>query len=366
METSLRPLTLGEILDRTAELYRTNFVLFAGIFVPYAGAALVLNLLLLGLQTILKNAHSADLVLWASIAGGLVELLILGILFGPVVAAVSRAVAWVNMGQPATIRGAYSSTLAHVGRYMWLMTITALVVWTPLALLYGSFFGVMAYNIKGFGTPAQQASMANPNAMMIVGLAALAFIILIVPIGAYTILMGLRYALALPACVVENTPALPSIRRAIDLSTGARWRIFLLGLLIAVIKFGFFLITQSFTIVGAVKHHGEISLSLSVISQLVAFFTNTFLGPIYATGITLLYYNQRVRKEGFDIEWMMQAAGMTAPVPELAAESAAPPAAQEPPAYASPTFASEPAAFVAASPQPQPPSEPQDLGPLHE
>jgi hypothetical protein len=29
---------------------------------------------------------------------------------------------------------------------------------------------------------------------------------------------------------------------------------------------------------------------------------------------TLLYYDQRIRHEGFDIEWMMHAAGMNAPV----------------------------------------------------
>jgi len=51
------------------------------------------------------------------------------------------------------------------------------------------------------------------------------------------------------------------------------------------------------------------------ISQLIAFFTNTFLGPIFATGVTLFYYDQRIRKEGYDIEWMMQAAGLTVPEP---------------------------------------------------
>jgi hypothetical protein len=34
MESNLRPLTLGEILDRTIQLYRTNFLLFAGISTP--------------------------------------------------------------------------------------------------------------------------------------------------------------------------------------------------------------------------------------------------------------------------------------------------------------------------------------------
>ena len=115
METNLRPLTLGEILDRTAELYRNHFVLFAGIFAPYAGAALVLNLLLIGLEVLLKNAHATNLALWVPLVAGFFEILILGILFGPVVASVSRAVAWVNMGQPATIRGAYQSlSLIHI------------------------------------------------------------------------------------------------------------------------------------------------------------------------------------------------------------------------------------------------------------
>ena len=54
----------------------------------------------------------------------------------------------------------------------------------------------------------------------------------------------------------------------------------------------------------------------------MGFFTNAFIGPMYATGFTLFYYDQRIRKEGFDIEWMMQAAGMT--VPAMAAEPAPP------------------------------------------
>jgi hypothetical protein len=40
------------------------------------------------------------------------------------------------------------------------------------------------------------------------------------------------------------------------------------------------------------------------------FFSNVLIGPIYAIGLTLFYYDQRIRKEGYDIEWMMQAAGL--------------------------------------------------------
>ena len=34
MNNQLRPMVLGEILDRTAEVYRTHFLLFAGISPP--------------------------------------------------------------------------------------------------------------------------------------------------------------------------------------------------------------------------------------------------------------------------------------------------------------------------------------------
>jgi hypothetical protein len=42
--------------------------------------------------------------------------------------------------------------------------------------------------------------------------------------------------------------------------------------------------------------------------------------PIYGIALTVFYFDQRIRKEGFDIEWMMQQTGMLAPAvppPEL-------------------------------------------------
>jgi len=44
-----------------------------------------------------------------------------------------------------------------------------------------------------------------------------------------------------------------------------------------------------------------------------------FLGPIYPTAVTLFYYDQRIRLEGYDIERMMAAAGLnptTPPAPD--------------------------------------------------
>jgi hypothetical protein len=327
MQTNLRPLALGEILDRTAQLYRERFWLFAGIFSVYAGVALALNLLLLGLQTSLKAPRMAASAIWIAMAAGAVEVLILLLLYGAAVAAISRAVAWVHLGKPATIRSAYASILPRLGRYLWLMTIVALIVLTPVAALYGGYFGIMAYYVKGFATDpaAQQAALSNPRTMAIFGVASLIFVLLMIPAGVYTILMGLRYALAMPAAVVEDLKARPALRRGIELSKGARGRIFLLALLIVAIRTGLVMISQAFVFVAAFKHPGQpLGPGITALSQIVAFFTNTFLGPILATGLTLLYYDQRVRKEGYDIEWMMQAAGLTPPALQSLSETAEP------------------------------------------
>jgi hypothetical protein len=100
----------------------------------------------------------------------------------------------------------------------------------------------------------------------------------------------------------------------------------------------------------AAAHHGVLPLWVQVAQQIVGFFTNSFIGPMYATGLTLFYYDQRIRKEGFDIEWMMQAAGMT--VPALAAEPVAAASTAEPGA----------ASFTV----PEPPSAPEEPGSANE
>jgi hypothetical protein len=33
--------------------------------------------------------------------------------------------------------------------------------------------------------------------------------------------------------------------------------------------------------------------------------------PIYSIALTLFYYDQRIRKEGYDVEWLMERAAVT-------------------------------------------------------
>ncbi len=314
MESNLRPLALGEILDRTAQLYRSKFVLFAGIFAIYAGVVLVLNLLQIGVSFWLSGLKTATWLWVVTATATVIKVLLVFLFAGAAVAAISRAVAWVHLGKPATIRGAYASVLPRLSRYLWLMTITFFVAWLPAGLVYGGYIGlILLYLPKGFMAHPSGSSQAS---MMLFGVASLVFVLALIPTVAYGVVMMLRYSLAVPACVVEDQTAFKAIRRSIDLSKGARGRIFVLGLLVFVIELGLIGLSQLFFFVAAFKQHGQVGPMVQSLSQIVAFFTNTFLGPIYATGLTLFYYDQRVRKEGYDIEWMMQAAGLNPPTLE--------------------------------------------------
>jgi len=323
MQTNLRPMSLGEILDRTAQLYRTNFLLFAGIASVYAGVLLVINLIQLGVNQLMLHWNMTKQLPLASLAYVILIFPIIIFCATAAIGANNRAVAWVNLGMPATIRAAYKSIWPRLGRLSWLTTIILFVVYSPFILIFVAYSGFLfgyAYR-KGFFN--EGAPQHDPGAFVVVGLVSVFLIVLLLAWVVYAILMGLRYSLAVAACVIEDIPARKAIRRSIELSKESRGRIFMLALLIFAIQLGLVLITQVFFIFAAfaaVKKHAELPVWMLALQQLVGFFTNSFIGPMYATGLTLFYYDQRIRKEGFDIERMMEAAGMTAPHPAAAAQ----------------------------------------------
>lgn len=320
MQTTLRPLTLGEILDRTAELYRNNFLLLAGISSVYSGILLVLGLIQVGVQRGFSATQMNTGMIATAVIGIVVLALVSLVCGGVAVAANTRAVGWLHLGESASIGAAYRAVLPRTGRYVWLLTIIYFVAWFPCVLIYAAYAVLVLHYIRATGmlTPHPAHSMDQSTALMLAG-ASIGFFVLLLAFGIYGIIMTLRYSLAVPACTVENLKARPAIKRSIFLSEGSRGRIFMLGLLTVIIQVGLVGLTQGFFILVGLKHKGVIPLWMSVLQQLLAFLTNTFVGPIYATGFTLFYFDQRVRKEGFDIEHMMQAAGML-PVPAAHAQ----------------------------------------------
>ena len=350
METNLRPLTLGEILDRTAQLYRTNFLLFAGIFAVTNGIVLVLVLLAEGLSPAYRAIQTTGKFQpgsWAVLAVvGLATLL----LYGASTAAITRAVAWINLDEPATVRTAYRSTLPHLGRYLWLITIALLIILgvallavLALSIVVGIMAIVFAVALKGAGT-------AVATVGIVLGL--------LIDLAVFVVVawVAARYALSIPACVVEDLKARKALRRSVELTKGSRGRIFLLFLLVGVIQIGLVLLTQAPFMIYKFSHHLQLPIGLSILSQIISVATGTLSGPILAAGLTLFYFDQRVRKEGYDIEWMMQAAGLTAesaPAPNPEPQPAAAPVEAAPAAES----ATEPVPTAEMTPATETPEE---------
>jgi hypothetical protein len=328
MTSQLRPLNLGEILDRTAELYRSNFLLFAGIAAIFAGLMLLTEMLHLGALSLLGYPHINPRLQWAVACAAVLGMLVVLLLAGLSVAANTRAVAWIHLGEPASIRAATGSILPRLRRYLGLMTIVGFRAWTPLAVLYVAMFAVIfALFPAGFLlNPAvlQNSQAQNPAAILSAALAFLVLGPLFFAALVYGVFMSLRYSLAMPACVVEGLPAGQALKRSIELSQGARGRIFVLALLVYAVRMLLGILLSLPFILFAFKHRGQpLPLGWLALQQLAGFVVNTFIGPIYSTGLTLFYYDQRIRKEGFDIEWMMRAAGLN-DLPEHASTLTAP------------------------------------------
>jgi hypothetical protein len=141
--------------------------------------------------------------------------------------------------------------------------------------------------------------------------------------------MLLMVCLSFPASVAEDASAWTAFRRAITLSKGTRGRILVLYILGMVLRWGLsFLLTIPVILIIVLvpgldtpQHSRLLGTIFLFVIYGGSFAVRAFTKPVYAIAQLHFYFDQRIRKEGFDIEWMMRQAGMVqAPgaVPEAA------------------------------------------------
>jgi hypothetical protein len=104
------------------------------------------------------------------------------------------------------------------------------------------------------------------------------------------------------------------------LSKGTRGRIFVMFLLVMALAMAVSMISAipSMIIIftsaagGSQPATGSVAFIVAEITRAILdLVLQVALAPISAIALVLFYYDQRIRKEGFDIEWMMQQAGLT-------------------------------------------------------
>ena len=314
---TIRPLTLGEILDRTTQLYRRNFLCFAGVAAVPTAVILAVTipaaalLLVPGIAAAKRNSSPG--------AGFFALLAVVCVVFVVVAmaatvisqAALIRAVIAAYNGQKLRIREALKSVQPGFWRYLALLFLQGIWVGLIPAVLAGIAVAIVFLLSRVAGGGAAANAAAGFGVFLIAAAA-----------GVIILIRALTYSLAMPACIAEDKPAWESLMRSKKLSKGTRGRILLMFFLVwllsvAVSMIGYIPIVIVSIVVAAMGKSagtaatGAVLLVVAEIGNVLINFTiQTLITPVYLIGLVLFYFDQRIRSEGYDIEWMMQRAGL--------------------------------------------------------
>ena len=316
MAIELRPLSAGEVLDRTFQVFRSHFTMFLGMAtiaagIQTAGSALYVT----GTRYALRHGYGHALAaIWTS-SGSLINLCVSLLAFSVVFAAMARAVFSLYLGQTTGISQAYREIWPHWFRYVRLSVTAGFLALWPALLVVGGFIVeiALAPKIKSATTATTAATMFGFTALEMLVAAPICIWLLC------------RLALCSAACVIEDLKVRASLKRSVMLSKGLRWRIFLLLLLVYVVQVIVVMVLMTPTFVFLVRAHGQLSMGLTIYQLIIGFITTTLITPVYGIGLTVIYLDARIRKEGYDIEVLMQRSGgdaRPADTPELPGESA--------------------------------------------
>lgn len=307
MNTALRPMSTSQVLDRTFHLYRNHFLLFCGI------AALPPALLLIMKLGLMVFAQTR----FGEFAGGTYAVIPFGISFllGMFVFVVGYAVAsgasvyavsLVHLERPASIRDSYQKVRSILGRIL-NVVISVFLRSTGILILALLVIFAVAIAFKVF------VNGSGPEFAVAVGI--IVFVLLLVG-GVFSLFLYARYSLAVAACIVENIPARQALRRSSVLTKGSIGRIILIYILTGIISVALTYLLLSPTLIwvavstaaGAAKGQiNQMSIPLQLWNHVGEFLASTIAGPIATIAIALVYYDERIRKEAFDLQYMMQA-----------------------------------------------------------
>lgn len=286
MITGLRPLSTSELLDRTFHLYRNHFWIFTGISaIPQL---FILPLTLGGAAMAARQNQTWSLLMTGG--GYLLFYLALFVSQAPTVVAVSN----VQMQKPVGIGSSYSGAWKSLLRVFWIAFLTCVI----LAVVFGGAGTLIALAIGAIAA-------VSPTAVSVIA----GLFLTILP-GYYLLRwVLLAWSLVIPAMVLEGGWFLTSVRRSVTLSRGSRGRIFVIYFLMGVLGFVVAFVIEFLLMFGIAFIHIRNPHTFEALMQAVwgvcIFVSASLVGGLAMMALSLVYYDQRVRKEAFDLQLMM-------------------------------------------------------------
>jgi MFS family permease len=306
----LRPLSLGELLDRSFRLYRQYFWLFVGIMAVPSVLALALALVVAMINPDQAARPAPDqmgrdeaiaTMIW--FLGMMVVMVVMTVVYliayAVALGATTVAVSEIYMGRPVTIKGAYARLRGRLGRLILLLMLLGLRF---AGLIFLLLFLVGLAGGLGVRYPIVAGLLL---AIGLLGLIAL------------WIWMALRYPVAIPVMVLEDRKARASIQRSIELTRGSAFRVFVLLLFTAIVTYAVLAIVQGPFLVAIMMAGPESSTAfvLNLIGTVAGSVGSALTAPLMIVAFAVLYYDLRVRREGLDLQVMIGNLGAAAPAP---------------------------------------------------
>lgn len=324
MDLALRPMSTSQVLDRTFHLYRNNFVLFAGIGSLLPAMLLVVQLGFIplgfparpGSASQLQSPGNLAVVLLAYFFCFGVIYLLGGALTG---SATVVGVSKLHLGQSITIGQAYKQILPRFWRVLGIIVLLGMIVFGSIVV--GEIIAIIIFGFTS-GTFLGISRGGGPGIRMIFAILWAAVVFLSAIFAA--LFLYSKLSLSIPACILEQLPVGASLRRSWYLTDGSVWRLMMVHLLTWFLSFILALALGAPGQISSFMLHGKAAVFGLVLQHIGGFFAGVIANPIATIAIALIYYDQRVRKEAFDIQLMMEAVGQQTQM-QAAAAAAAPP-----------------------------------------
>ena len=260
----LRPLSIGEILDAGFRLFRARFgALLLAVLVPVVPLAIAGTIVVA-----LTDEHYFDVSTTevdqsgSAVAGNLIGIVLQGIALALAVAACFKIVSAAYLGEEANVG---ESLRYGAGRI-----VAIIVAYIVLAILLG-----------------------------------ISFILLVIPF----VFFSVKFSMTFAAIVFERKGPFAAMGRSWALTRGSFWRT--LGVLVVVVLLMFVLFIALTIVIsaGLLSIESASEPAVAVVYTLLNVLMIALTYPLFAAILTVIYYDLRVRNEGFDLQLLARGVG---------------------------------------------------------
>lgn len=279
---TLRPLSVADLIDEIFRLYRRNFALLFGLTaVIWLPASVLFSI---GFASVGRasarlartGAVDLDTGLAVLVVGAAIGFVTFPLLLG----ATTDATANRYLDRPATV----GASLRAGVRAFWRVIAGYVTI---------VFVGLAAAALLAVGAIVSGSALGGAGGVLVA-------VILVLAAAVALVWIAVTWAFLPQAVIVEDAGVFQALRRSAHLVEGARWRVIGINVLLGLIGAVLFSIPSAFLAL-ALEPLPLPGNASAAVAQVVAALAQAVYYPVQLGTMTLLYFDLRVRREGFDL-----------------------------------------------------------------